>query len=202
MSHFKGHEFVGFGGAIKNAGMGCATRAGKFAMHDKLFPQPDFSKCTGCGNCVKWCSAKALSISEKKVVFDQTKCTGCCECILSCRLGALYMPWDENVSNAQEKIAEYAKGAIGSKPLFCINFANCITKFCDCYPVDQKPFLDDIGIFAGTDPVAVDQACADAVNEKFGSDFVGHIFPGIDWKHGFEYAERIGLGKRAYKLIK
>jgi len=202
MSHFKGHELTGFGGAIKNAGMGSATRAGKYAMHDRLFPKSDVSKCTGCGTCVKWCGPGALSMKGKTVSFDQSKCTGCCECILSCRFGVFHMPWDENVNDAQEKIAEYAKGALGSKPLFCVNFVNFITKYCDCYPTREKPLMEDIGIFAGTDPVAVDQACADAINEKFGSDFVNHIFPGIDWKHGFEYAERIELGKRAYKLIK
>jgi len=202
MSHFKGHEITGFGGAIKNAGMGSATRAGKYAMHDRLYPRASVKKCRACGNCVKWCPEGALSLKRKTIILDQAKCAGCGECILSCKFGVFHMPWDEKAAAAQEKIAEYAYGALKNKPYFCVNFANFITKFCDCYPTKEKPLLGDIGIFAGGDPVAVDQACADAVNDKFGSDFGKHIFPYIDWQSGFDYAQRIGLGERAYRLVK
>ena len=201
MSHFKGHEITGFGGAIKNAGMGCATRAGKYAMHDKLYPKVDHAKCTACGNCVKWCSGNALTLKGKTISLNQSKCIGCGECILSCRFGVFRIPWDENAAAAQEKIMEYAYGVLKDKPSFSINFVNFVTKFCDCYPTNGKPLIADIGIFAGTDPVAVDQACADAVNDKFGSDIVKHIFPEIDWKSGLAYAEKIGLGKRSYRII-
>jgi len=201
MSHFKGHEITGFGGALKNAGMGCATRAGKYAMHDRLYPKNDPSKCTGCGSCVKWCAEGALTLKGKAIGFDQSKCVGCGECILSCKSGVFHMPWDENAEAAQEKIMEYAYGALKNKPHFSINFVNFITKFCDCYPTREKPLMDDIGIFVGADPVAVDQACADAVNNKFGSDLVKHIFPGINWEAGLDYAQKLGLGKRSYQII-
>ena len=157
MSHFKGHEITGFGGAVKNAGMGCATRAGKYAMHDKLYPSAAVSKCEGCGSCVKWCPQGALTLKAKKINLDQAKCVGCGECILSCRFGVFHIPWDEKAASAQEKIAEYAYGTLKNKPHFCVNFVNFITKFCDCYPTKEKPLMEDIGIFAGEDPVAVDQ---------------------------------------------
>lgn len=202
MSHFKGHEITGFGGAIKNAGMGAATRAGKYAMHDKLTPKVTAEKCTGCGNCVKWCPEKALMLKDKKIVMNRAKCVGCGECTLSCKFNVFSIPWDESVGSAQEKIAEYAYGVLKGKPGFSVNFVNHVTKFCDCYPDSGQPLLRDIGVFASFDPVALDQACAEAVNKEFGSDFVEHVFPGIDWKKQFIYAEKIGLGKREYKLIK
>ncbi len=170
-------------------------------MHDKLFPKVDPAKCLGCGSCVKWCAGKALALKGKSISFDKTKCTGCCECILSCKAGVFHIPWDENTRATQEKIAEYAYGVLKGKPSFSINFVNFFTKFCDCYPTNGKPLIADIGIFAGADPVAVDQACADAVNDRFGSDMVKHIFPEIDWKSGLEYAEKIGLGERNYRII-
>ena len=202
MSHFKGHEITGFGGAIKNAGMGAATRAGKYAMHDRLFPRVDVEKCEACANCVKWCPQKALTLKNKKIVMNQTKCVGCGECTLSCKFGVFHIPWDETTGAAQEKIVEYAYGVVKDKPLICINFVNYVTKFCDCYPTKGEPLIKDVGIFAGTDPVAVDQACADAVNKEFGSDFVKHIFPGIEWRQQFEYAEKLGLGTRSYEILK
>lgn len=202
MSHFKGHEITGFGGALKNAGMGCATRAGKYAMHDRLYPKPSVDKCTACGNCIKWCPGGALTLPNKTISFDKNKCIGCGECILSCRFGVFHIPWDESAAVVNEKIIEYAHGTLKGKSHFSINFVNHVTKYCDCYPSKDEPLIDDIGIFAGSDPVAVDQACADAVNDKFGSDFVNSIFPGIDWKLGLDYAQKICIGARSYKLIK
>ena len=202
MSHFKGHELTGFGGALKNAGMGCATRAGKYSMHDRLYPRADLSKCTACGSCVKWCAEGALTLKGKTVSFDQAKCVGCGECILSCRRGVFNIPWDEKLGAAQEKIVEYAYGTLKGKPNFSVNFVNFVTKYCDCYPTNEKPLMADIGIFACADPVALDQACADAVNDKFGSDFVQHVFPGIDWNACLDYAQKIGLGERTYRLVK
>ena len=200
LSHFKGHEISGFGGALKNMGMGCGTRAGKYAMHHSINPSADIDKCTGCGTCVKWCSAGALSVKNKKVSFNASKCIGCGECILSCAFNVFSIPWNETVKSVQEKIVEYAYGVLKDKKHFCVNFLNHVTQYCDCYPDRGKVLLDEIGIVAGSDPVAVDQASADIVNQKFGKDFWRSIFPEIDWTVQLDYAEKLGLGTRKYSL--
>jgi uncharacterized Fe-S center protein len=201
INHFKGHEISGFGGALKNMGMGCGSRAGKYAMHDTLKPKVKLDKCVACGQCVKWCSAGALKLAGKKITFDTNKCVGCGECILSCRENVFSIPWDSSASAVQEKIVEYAYGVAHKKPQFSINFLNHITQYCDCYPSKGEPLMADIGIIAGADPVAADQASADMVNKKYGSDFWRHLFPEIDWTVQLDYAEKIGLGSRKYELI-
>ncbi|MCX5781413.1 MAG: DUF362 domain-containing protein, partial [Elusimicrobia bacterium] len=201
LSHFKGHELSGFGGALKNMGMGCGTRAGKYAMHHSVNPEIDIDKCTGCEKCIKWCSAGALSMKNKKISFDSSKCMGCGECILSCAFNVFRIPWNETVKGVQEKIVEYACGALKNKKHFSINFINHITQYCDCYSDRGKSLVEDIGIVAGSDPVAVDQASADLVNQKFGGDFLRSIFPEIDWTVQLDYAEKLGLGNRKYALV-
>ncbi|MCB4790891.1 MAG: DUF362 domain-containing protein [Elusimicrobia bacterium] len=201
LNHFKGHEISGFGGVLKNMGMGCGTRSGKYSMHDKVHPKTIYDRCIGCGNCLKWCSACALHLKNKKISLDDKKCVGCGECILSCPQGVFQIPWDENTSAAQEKIVEYAYGVVKNKPNFGINFLNFITKFCDCYRTKEDPLLKDIGVLASDDPVALDQASADMVNKAFGSDFFKFIFPQIDWEVQLNYAEKLGLGSRQYKVI-
>jgi uncharacterized Fe-S center protein len=111
------------------------------------------------------------------------------------------IPWDENTSSVQEKIVEYAAGALAGKRHFSVNFLNHITKYCDCYPNKGGALLPDIGIMASADPVALDQACADRVNAVYGKDLWKHIFPNIDWTVQLRYAEECGLGQRAYTLV-
>lgn len=200
LSHFKGHEISGFGGTLKNVGMGCATRAGKYAMHDKVHPEVEIEKCIGCGECVKWCGSNSLKLDNDKIAFHPDKCTGCGECILSCPHDVFHIPWDETVSTVQEKIVEYAYGVLKSKTHFSINFLTHITKFCDCYPDKGNSLIGDIGVLAGSDPVALDQASADLVNKNYGGDFFKYIFPAIDWQVQLAYAEQLGLGKREYVL--
>ncbi|MBN1622135.1 MAG: DUF362 domain-containing protein [Endomicrobiales bacterium] len=200
MSHFKGHEVSGFGGALKNIGMGCAIRAGKYAMHDKVHPKVMIERCNGCASCIKWCSANALKLENKKIVMLKEKCVGCGECILSCPQGVFQIPWDEKTGAVQEKIVEYACGAVKNKPHFSINFLNFITKYCDCYRTKEEPLLADIGVLASSDPVALDQASIDMVNKKYRKDFARDMFPEIDWELQLKYAEKIGLGKRQYTL--
>ncbi|MCX5778006.1 MAG: DUF362 domain-containing protein [Elusimicrobia bacterium] len=200
-NHFKGHEISGFGGALKNIGMGCGSRAGKYAMHDTLKPKVNLDACIACGQCLKWCSAGALKLAGKKISLDAAVCVGCGECILSCPQKVFHIPWDASASAVQEKIAEYAYGVINKKPHFSINFLNHITQFCDCYPSQAGPLIEDIGIIAGADPVAVDQASADMVNKKFGGDFWRNLFPEIDWTVQLDYAEKLGIGSRTYELV-
>jgi uncharacterized Fe-S center protein len=200
LNHFKGHEISGFGGALKNIGMGCGTRGGKIAMHNALRPKINIDECTGCGECAKWCGVKAIKIEGKKARLDTEICVGCGECTLRCTFGVFEIPWDESAGITQEKIVEYAFGVLKGKRSFNITFINHITKYCDCYRTMEPPILDDIGVMAGADPVAVDFACAELVNKTFGSDFWRHIFPHIDWNVQLDYAEKIGLGTRNYTI--
>ncbi|MFC1501352.1 DUF362 domain-containing protein, partial [Elusimicrobiota bacterium] len=168
LSHFKGHELTGFGGTLKNIGMGCATRAGKYAMHHSVNPRVNIDHCTACGKCIQWCPAGALELKNKKIVFDNKKCIGCGECILSCVFNVFSIPWNESTKSVQEKIVEYSYAVLKNKKHFSVNFLKHITKYCDCYSDRGKPLTEDIGILASNDPVALDQASADMVNKKHG----------------------------------
>ncbi len=209
LTHFKGHEVTGFGGTLKNMGMGCGARAGKYEMHHSIVPEVVAENCTACGLCIKWCNASALTLlpithnplpKESKIFLDKSKCTGCGECVLTCRSQAIKLPWNESVKNCQEKIVEYAYGAVRNKNFFCVNFLQYLTKYCDCYGRKEKPLLPDIGILVSTDPVAIDQASVDLTNERFGKDFFNDIFPQIDWTIQLKHAEKIGLGSRKYEI--
>jgi uncharacterized Fe-S center protein len=201
LSHFKGHEISGFGGALKNIGMGCATRKGKYAMHDQVHPQVNTASCIACGKCVAWCPSGALTLPGEHISFSADLCIGCGECILSCPNNVFSIPWDEHTSSVQEKIVEYAGGVLAVKPHFSVNFLFHITKYCDCYPTREGPLLKDIGVLASGDPVALDQASADMVNRQFGSDLFRHLFPHIDWELQLAYAEKLGLGSRKYEIV-
>jgi len=202
ITHFKGHEISGFGGALKNIGMGCATREGKYKQHNSVVPSVKRSDCTGCGACIVWCPGNALKLEDDGfIALDTAKCLGCGECILSCPSEVFKIPWNDAASNVQEKMVEYAYGVVGKKRCLYINFINFVTKFCDCYATKEKPYFDKIGIAVSSDPVSIDSACADIVNEKFGGDFFRFIFPSIDWKVQLDYAESLGLGEKKYSLI-
>ena len=200
LSHFKGHLLTGFGGVIKNLGMGCGARIGKFEMHSAAAPTVKVELCVGCEACVARCAHGALTVENKKVRFNPSLCTGCGECVLVCDTGALSMTWNEKTQAVQERLAEYAAGALKGKRAFHINFVNHITPNCDCWGEKEKPLLPDIGIFASRDPVALDQASLDAVIKK-GGDVFGQVHPGIDGTIQLKHAERMGLGVRRYQLV-
>ena len=217
VAHFKGHELSGFGGAIKNTGMGCASRKGKLEQHSDLKPKVNRRKCKACGQCIEHCSQGAI-VLEKKARIDSEKCIGCCECILICPNGAIEVQWDKDAVKFQKKMVEYTKAVLKGKEdkAFFINFLTTISPACDCYGHNDAPVVPDIGILAGKDPVAIDQASVDLVNKQPvapGSilarkrklevkDKFRTIYPNVDWKVQLEYAEKIGIGKRKYKLIK
>lgn len=218
VAHFKGHELSGFGGAIKNTGMGCASRKGKLEQHSDLKPKVNRRKCKGCGECIDHCAQNAISIHNKKAKIDEKKCVGCCECILICPNGAIDIPWDKDAVKFQKKMAEYTKAVLKGKEekSFFINFLTTISPACDCYGHNDTPIVPDIGIVAGKDPVAVDQASVDLVNKqpivpgsilarkrkKEVKDKFREIYPNIDWNVQLEHAEKMGIGSRKYKLIK
>ncbi|MDR1720930.1 MAG: DUF362 domain-containing protein [Endomicrobium sp.] len=202
MSHFKGHGIIGIGGALKNIGMGCGSKAGKYAMHHSSKPLVEYELCVGCGNCIKKCYQNALSLVNKKIVMDEEKCAGCGQCISNCALQVFKLDWSEGAATVQEKIVEYAAGVLKNKSSSYINFLTHISKYCDCFRLTKNdPLMNDIGIVAGNDPVAVDQASYDIVNKAFGKDFFKELYPKIDSTVQFDYAEKVGLGTRDYVLI-
>jgi len=204
VSHFKGHIMAGFGGALKNIGMGCASREGKLAQHSDVAPFVRFKSCTGCAECMKVCPADAIIITNSKSNIDSAKCIGCASCIAACPYHAIDIHWEGGAGNIQEKMMEYVKAVIGSKQKKSafMNFAVKITKECDCLAKDDPRISPDIGIFASTDPVAIDKACLDSVNSACGKDVFKEVWPERDWSKQLNYAQEIGIGSMDYELIK
>jgi len=216
LAHFKGHELTGFGGTIKNLGMGCASRKGKLEQHSGLSPKVKRKKCVGCGTCVQHCAQKAISLNEEKAVIDPRKCVGCGECIIVCPNSAINVQWSADVPTFQKKMVEYAWAVLRGKQgkaLF-LNFLTNISPACDCNNYSDAPIVQDIGIIASKDPVAIDQASVDLVNRQTaadgscleaskmpGEDKFMAIYPKIDWNVQLDYAEKIGLGSREYELV-
>ncbi len=217
VTHFKCHELTGFGGALKNLGMGCSSRSGKMVQHSTVAPKVAEKFCNGCGGCLKACAHEAIAMIEGKAKIDPEQCVGCSRCITACQQKAITIQWNEASDLVMQKMAEHALGAVagkGHKTVY-LNFITQVSPACDCYGHADAPIVNDIGICASTDPVALDQACADLVNnargnadtalksghEPGGDKFRG-VYPDIDWEVQLEHAEKIGLGSRAYDLIK
>lgn len=216
LSHLKGHELSGFGGTLKNLGMGCASRRGKLAMHSTVSPKVTSKKCVSCGECKKHCPADAIYFNEnKKAVIDEKKCIGCGECIVVCAVGAVQIRWNQSVPVFLEGMMEYAKAVIQEKKgkALYVNFINNISPMCDCVNHSDAPIVRDIGIAASLDPVALDQASVDLVNREAafagsclkthtaaGEDKFKGLYPEVDWEIQLDYAEKLGLGKRNYSL--
>lgn len=202
LSHVTGHVQAGVGAAIKNLGMGCASRAGKLDQHSVVHPRVNAKACRNCGLCREFCPEDAIVQAEGHVVIDDRKCVGCGECLVACKWGAIRMKWDEDSLRLQEKMAEYAllvRDHFGPKIGF-INFALRITKDCDCMSGNQKPIVADIGLLASDDPVALDQASADLVLERGGRDVFREGYK-VDWGAQLAHGEAIGLGRRNYELV-
>jgi len=217
LTHFKCHELTGFGGAIKNLGMGCASRKGKLVQHSTVAPKVAEKYCTGCGVCLKACAHDAISIIEGKAVIDPELCAGCSRCITVCSVKAINIQWNEAADLVMKKMAEYAKGAVTGKEarMVYLSFITQVSPACDCYGHADAPIVNDIGICASTDPVAIDQACADLVNGARGNEGsalqTGHepggdkfrgVYPEIPWEVQLEHGERVGLGTRKYELVR
>ena len=203
VAHFKGHMMTGFGGALKNVGMGSATRSGKLAQHSDVAPVVIFKNCTGCAACYAVCPVQAITIVNKKSVIDGAKCIGCASCIAACKFSAMDVNWGPGADLIQEKMVEHALGVLKNKKeaSVFINFAIKITKECDCLAKDDPRVCPDIGIFISRDPVSVDKACLDVVIKTCGRDIFKELHPERDGLKQLRHAASLGLGCLEYELI-
>lgn len=219
LTHFKGHESTGFGGAIKNIGMGCGSRAGKMQQHNSGKPIVHDDLCRGCRRCAKECGSDAITYENGKAVINQDICKGCGRCIGACAFDAIEnQNWDANEILGR-KMAEYSQAVCDGRPTFHISLVRDISPNCDCHGENDAPILPDVGIFAPFDPVALDQACVDAClhatpmpNSQLSDNLADPHWhhhhdnfldsnPNVRWKETLEHAEKIGLGTREYELI-
>ena len=221
LTHFKGHEMTGFGGAIKNIGMGCGSRAGKTEQHSNGKPNIDESRCVGCKACIKQCANDALyfTAETKKTSINHDNCVGCGRCLGACNFDAISFGFNAALEMLNYKMAEYTKAVVQDRPNFHISLIVDVSPNCDCHGENDAPILPNIGMFASFDPLALDQACVDAcmkakplpgsqLAENLGrKGFVDHhdhfknSRPESEWRSCLEHAEKIGLGTREYELI-
>ena len=215
LTHFKGHESAGFGGALKNIGMGCGSRAGKMEQHNAGKPHVVQKHCVGCELCTKICAHDAISVQDRKAAIDHSKCVGCGRCIAVCARNAITVNFDESHTNLSRKMSEYAKAVVDGRPCFHISLIIDVSPNCDCRAENDAAIVPNVGMFASFDPVALDMACVDAVNTQpilrgsaadigdcHDQDHFHCIHPDTDWMSCLEHAEKLGLGTREYELIK
>ncbi len=202
VNHFKGHILTGFGGALKNIGMGCATRQGKLAQHCDVAPVVHLEQCIGCGECEKICPVGAIHLENKKSVVNSAKCIGCASCLAVCPTMAMFIDFAAG-GKVQEKMAEYTLAVLKGKKNKAgfINFALKINKECDCWGMENPRIAPDVGIFASLDPVSIDKASFDLVNKACGKDIFKAVHPEQDGIKQLKAAQAIGLGSLDYELI-
>jgi uncharacterized Fe-S center protein len=202
VTHFKGHELSGFGGTLKNVGMGCASRRGKLAQHSSVAPCVEPEGCTACGTCVAHCPPGAIALAGGKALIDPEKCIGCADCIVLCPEKTIRVDWNEAAGTVQAKMAEHALGAVKGKEgaVLFLAFVSDLSPYCDCYGHNDRPVGPDVGILAATDPVALDQACMDLVVKAAGRDPFRETHPAVDWTIQLSHAEKVGLGSRSYRI--
>lgn len=224
LSHFKGHEMTGFGGAIKNIGMGSGSRAGKMEQHCDGKPVVDPALCVGCGACTKICAHDAPVITQRKAQIHQDKCVGCGRCLAVCPKDAISAPFSDSLVVLNCKMAEYAYAVCKDRPCFHVALICDVSPNCDCHAENDAPIIPNVGMLASFDPVALDRACADLCNQAtpFANSLLGEqisrceaeghchdhshdhfkmTHPDTEWQVCLSHAEKIGLGTEAYELI-
>lgn len=220
LNHFKGHEATGFGGAIKNIGMGCGSRRGKMEQHNSGKPTVHPKRCVGCGMCARQCAQDAFTYADdKKATIDHDKCVGCGRCIAACPFDAISNLNSSANAELNRKMSEYAKAVLDGRPHFHISLVIDISPYCDCHGENDMAILPDVGMFASFDPVALDQACVDACLRQqpipgsllddriHAEDFCDHhdhfrnTTPESEWESCLSHCEKIGLGNRDHELI-
>ncbi len=199
-SHFKGHGSAGFGGAIKNVGMGLAAIQGKMALHASDIPGTRPDKCIKCGVCVRECPGAAITLEPLKI--DKNKCIGCAKCIGECPVQAFSIPWGSTPENVfLERLVEYTKVMTSLKKMIYVNILANISRSCDCSRHAPKPFLEDIGILVSTDIVAIEKASHDLVDQKCNCDDAFVKVGNPSGKYQISYAEQMNMGNSNYILI-
>lgn len=219
MNHFKGHEQAGFGGALKNLGMGCASVGGKLELHSASQPVIDSQNCKKCGICIKHCAHEAIHFDAQHIAeIDYSRCVGCGQCVALCQYDAAVMGESDTSERLNYKIAEYTQAVLKDKPHFHISFIMNVSPECDCWNHNDAAIIPDLGILASFDPVALDKACADLViaapviggnklseahphEHLQGTDKFHLIHPDTNWLAGLQHAEKIGVGTLDYELI-
>ena len=222
LTHFKGHEATGFGGAIKNIGMGCGSRAGKKEQHSNGQARVNPERCRGCRRCERECAndGHVFDAGARKMTVDTRHCVGCGRCLGACNFDAISFADSAAVYELNCRMAEYAKAVVDGRPSFHISLVMDISPNCDCHCENDAPILPDIGMFASFDPLALDQAFADAClaadpmpNSRLSDnlkkpgfvdrhDHFVNSTPESEWKSCLAHAEKIGLGTRSYELIR
>ena len=212
---------TGFGGTMKNLGMGCGSRAGKKEQHSNGKPHIDPDKCRGCRRCQKECANQGLEFDReaRKMTVNEENCVGCGRCLGACSFDAISFSNDAAISELNCRMAEYAKAVVDGRPNFHISLIVDVSPNCDCHGENDVPILPNIGMLDSFDPVALDQACADAclaasplpgsqlAKNMAAPDFVDHhdhfvnSAPESEWESCLAHAEKIGLGSRKYNLI-
>ena len=215
LNHFKCHEITGIGGALKNIGMGCASRRGKMELHTSGKPSVVADKCRNCKKCAKVCAQDAIEFT-KTASINIEKCAGCGRCIGACPFDAIESQYDEKMEVVNAKIVEYSKALTDAVPSFHVSVLADVSPYCDCHAENDMPIIPNVGIFASADPVAIDRACVDKAQEqpalpgsKLDTCCHGHkpedIFaatnPNTRWQSHFEHAEKMGMGDGSYELV-
>jgi len=203
LTHVTGHLGTGLGGALKNLGMGCSSKKAKLRQHHGQHPRIDADACTGCGTCAEWCPSDAVTV-ESHAAIDTSLCIGCGECIATCRDGAVEFGWSISGENLRERIADHAAAVVRDKPgrIGYVTVAVNVTKDCDCLSLVQEPLLEDIGVLASLDPVAIDRAVLDLIRDRAGRTLESMSYPGRDASLQLACAEQMGLGTTRYELVR
>ncbi len=217
LNHFKCHEITGFGGCLKNLGMGCASRRGKMELHASGKPDVDPEACRGCGRCLRACAHGALAVADGTAAIDHDRCVGCGRCIAACPFDAVSVAFDEESEIVNCKIVEYAKAVLAGKQGFHVSVVADVSPLCDCNAGNDVPVIPDLGILASRDPTALDLACVemaqrqpaipgsrlhDVCGDAGSDDIFAAVNPKTRWQSHFEHSARMGMGDGSHEIVR